>query len=85
MVSGSAMRPGDIVVTSSGKSIEVDNTDAEGRMILADALHFASQRKPNVIIDLATLTGACVVALGEYAAGLFTKNDKLAEQLYISV
>jgi leucyl aminopeptidase len=84
MVSGSAMRPGDIVVTSSGKSIEVDNTDAEGRMILADALHFASQRKPAVIIDLATLTGACVVALGEYAAGLFTKNDKLAEQLYNS-
>ena len=84
MVSGSAMRPGDIVVTSSGKSIEVDNTDAEGRMILADALHFVSQRKPNVIIDLATLTGACVVALGEYAAGLFTKNDKLAEQLYNS-
>jgi len=84
MVSGSAMRPGDIVVTSSGKSIEVDNTDAEGRMILADALHFASQRNPNVIIDLATLTGACVVALGEYAAGLFTKNDKLAEQLYNS-
>ena len=84
MVSGSAMRPGDIVVTSSGKSIEVDNTDAEGRMILADALHFASLRKPNVIIDLATLTGACVVALGEYAAGLFTKNDKLAEQLYNS-
>jgi leucyl aminopeptidase len=84
MVSGSAMRPGDIVITSSGKSIEVDNTDAEGRMILADALHFASQKKPDVIIDLATLTGACVVALGEYAAGLFTKNDKLAEQLYSS-
>lgn len=84
MVSGSAMRPGDIVVTSSGKSIEVDNTDAEGRMILADALHYASLRKPNVIIDLATLTGACVVALGEFVAGLFTKNDKLADQLYRS-
>ncbi len=84
MVSGSAMRPGDIVVTSSGKSIEVDNTDAEGRMILADALHYASKQKPDVIIDLATLTGACVVALGEFVAGLFTKNDKLADQLYKS-
>lgn len=84
MISGNAMRPGDIVVTSSGKSIEVDNTDAEGRMILADALHYASKLKPDVIIDLATLTGACVVALGEFAAGLFTKNDKLAGQLYNS-
>ena len=84
MISGSSMRPGDIVVTASGKSIEVDNTDAEGRMILADALNYASKLKPDVIIDLATLTGACVVALGEFVAGLFTKNDKLASQLYNS-
>ncbi|HKI79062.1 MAG TPA: leucyl aminopeptidase [Ignavibacteriaceae bacterium] len=84
MVSGSAMRPGDVFITASGKSIEVDNTDAEGRMILADALDFASRKKPDVIIDLATLTGACVVALGELAAGLFTKNDKLADQLFKS-
>ncbi len=83
MPSGSSMRPGDIVITSSGKSIEVDNTDAEGRMILSDALNYASQLKPDVIIDLATLTGACVVALGEFVAGLFTKDDKLAEDLYL--
>jgi leucyl aminopeptidase len=82
MVSGSAMRPGDVVTTSNGKSIEIDNTDAEGRMILADALHYASNEKPDIIIDLATLTGACVVALGEFVAGLFTKNEKLADELY---
>lgn len=84
MLSGRAMRPGDIIKTSSGKTIEVDNTDAEGRMILADALHYASQEKPGLIIDLATLTGACVVALGEFVAGLFSKNDKIADQLYKS-
>ncbi|MHB1687780.1 MAG: leucyl aminopeptidase [Ignavibacteriaceae bacterium] len=82
MLSGNSMKPGDIVITSSGKSIEVDNTDAEGRMILADALDYASKQKPDAIIDLATLTGACVVALGEFVAGLFTKDDKLAEDLY---
>lgn len=82
MPSGSSMRPGDIVITSSGKSIEVDDTDAEGRMILSDALHYASGQKPDVIIDLATLTGACVVALGEFVAGLFTKDEKLATELY---
>jgi leucyl aminopeptidase len=81
MPSGKSMKPGDIIITSSGKSIEVDNTDAEGRIILADALHFASNKKPVEIIDLATLTGACVVALGEFAAGLFTKNEKLAKLL----
>ncbi len=82
MVSGKSYRPGDIIITASGKSIEVDNTDAEGRIILADALDYASKSKPDVIIDLATLTGACVVALGEFAAGLFTKDDKLADELY---
>lgn len=82
MVSGKSMRPGDIIITASGKSIEVDNTDAEGRVILSDALDFASRLKPDVIIDLATLTGACVVALGEFAAGLFTKNESLAASLY---
>ncbi len=84
MPSGSSMRPGDIVITASGKSIEVDNTDAEGRMILADALDYASKQSPSEIIDLATLTGACVVALGEYTAGLFTKNDSLAKGLFNS-
>jgi leucyl aminopeptidase len=76
------MRPGDIVVTSSGKTIEVDNTDAEGRMILADALNYAGKMRPDVIIDLATLTSACVVALGEFVAGLFTKNEELSKQLF---
>jgi leucyl aminopeptidase len=84
MVSGEAMRPGDIVTTASGKTIEVDNTDAEGRMILADALDYASKQKPDVIIDFATLTGACVVALAQIAAGLFTKNDELANDLFDS-
>lgn len=82
MLSGSSMRPGDIVVTSSGKTIEVDNTDAEGRMILADALNYASKLNPAAIIDLATLTGACVVALGEFVAGLFTKNEQLSKEFF---
>jgi len=82
MPSGKALKPGDIIRTASGKSIEVDDTDAEGRIILSDALDYASKAKPDVIIDLATLTGAVVVSLGEIVAGLFTKNDKLAEELY---
>ncbi len=84
MLSGSAYRPGDVVITSSGKTIEVDNTDAEGRIILADALDYASKQKPYRIIDLATLTGACVVALGEFTAGLFTKDEKLSSEIYAS-
>jgi len=84
MVSGKSMRPGDIFVTSSGKSIEVDNTDAEGRMILADGLHYASNLKPDLIIDLATLTGACVVALGEFVAGSFTKDESVSKKLFNS-
>jgi leucyl aminopeptidase len=82
MLSGKSMRPGDIVTTSSGKTIEVDDTDAEGRIILADALDYASKQKPDLIIDLATLTGAVVVALGEFVAGVFTKDDKAAEEIY---
>jgi leucyl aminopeptidase len=82
MINGEAMRPSDIVKTASGKTIEVGHTDAEGRMILADALDYASKEKPDEIIDFATLTGACVVALGLNVAGLFTKNDGLAEDLY---
>jgi len=81
MPGGKSYKPGDVIISSSGKSIEVKDTDAEGRIILADALHFASQQKPDEIIDFATLTGACVVALGEIAAGLFTVNDKLADDL----
>lgn len=82
MPSGKAIKPGDIIKTASGKSIEIDNTDAEGRLILADALELAAEEKPDAIIDLATLTGACVVALGEYTAGLFTGSDLLADKLY---
>lgn len=82
MINGEAMRPSDVVRTASGKTIEVGHTDAEGRMILADALDYASKRKPDEIIDFATLTGACVVALGLNAAGLFTKNDGIADELY---
>ena len=84
MINGEAMRPSDVVKTASGKTIEVGHTDAEGRMILADALDYASKQKPDEIIDFATLTGACVVALGLNVAGLFTKNDKLADDLYQS-
>lgn len=81
VISGNAFKPTDIIVTASGKSIEVKDTDAEGRIILSDALDYASKQKPDEIIDFATLTGACVVALGEYAAGVFTKDDLLAKNL----
>ena len=79
--SGSAYKPGDIITMMNGKTVEIVNTDAEGRMILGDALHFASQLKPDHLIDYATLTGACVVALGSEATGLFTNNDELAQKL----
>ena len=81
MVNGSAVHPGDIVQASNGKTIEINNTDAEGRLTLADALTYACKLKPDVIIDLATLTGACVIALGEQIAGLWANNDELAEEL----
>ena len=78
---GAAYKPGDIITMMSGKTVEVVNTDAEGRMILGDALHYASELKPDHLIDYATLTGACVVALGSEASGLFTSNDELARKL----
>jgi len=81
MPGGSAYRPGDVVTTGSGKTIEVINTDAEGRVVLADALHLATLKKPDAIIDMATLTGAIVVALGHDAAGLFCRDDSLRERL----
>ena len=80
-VSGNSYKPGDIIRAYSGKTIEVKDTDAEGRIILADALHYASEQKPDEILDFATLTGAICVALGLFSAGLFTKNDILAEKL----
>ena len=79
---GNAQRPGDIVKSYSGKTIEILNTDAEGRVVLADALTFTEKKfKPKFIIDLATLTGAIIVSLGSEYAGLFSNNDKLSKQL----
>ena len=80
--SGTAYRPGDVVTTASKKTIEVLNTDAEGRVVLADALHYAhTEYEPVAMVDLATLTGACVVALGKAASGLFGNNDRLVEHI----
>lgn len=82
MPGGGAIKPGDVVTAMNGKTIEIVNTDAEGRIVLADALSYADKFiKSDVVIDLATLTGACVVALGEDIAGLFTDNEKLAKGL----
>ena len=82
MVSGNAQRPGDIVKSYSGKTIEVLNTDAEGRLVLADALTFTEKKfRPKFIIDLATLTGAIIVSLGSEYGGLFSNNDKLSNEL----
>jgi leucyl aminopeptidase len=79
--SGTAQKPGDVLRTLSGKTVEVINTDAEGRLVLADCLHYAKRYKPNCVVDLATLTGACVVALGAEAIGLMTKDERLAARL----
>jgi len=79
MASGKSYRPGDIVRSMSGKTIEILNTDAEGRVILADALTYAEKYNPEVVIDIATLTGAAIVALGERASAIFTDDDKLAK------
>ncbi len=81
MPDGKAYRPSDIVRCYNGKTVEILNTDAEGRMILADALAWAAEEKPDDLLDYATLTGACVVALGHYGAGLFTHQDELASEL----
>ncbi len=80
-ISGEAMHTTAVLTTRSGKSIEIEHTDAEGRLILADALTIAGERKPDWIIDAATLTGACVVALGEEIAGLFSTDPKLCQQI----
>ncbi|MEW6062218.1 MAG: leucyl aminopeptidase [Bacteroidota bacterium] len=81
MPSGTAFKPGDIIRHYNGKTSEVDNTDAEGRLILADALSYASQYKPDVVIDLATLTGAVVVALGQYATGMMGNDQTTMDAL----
>ena len=80
-IDGNAYRPSDVITSMSGKTIEVGNTDAEGRLILCDALTYAQRFEPQALLDVATLTGACVVALGKYAAGLMTKHDDLADEL----
>ena len=81
MPSGTATRPGDVVRSMSGKTIEILNTDAEGRLILCDALTYARRYKPAAVVDVATLTGACVIALGHHLTGLMSKDDKLAAEL----
>jgi leucyl aminopeptidase len=81
MPSGTATKPGDVVKSMSGQTIEVLNTDAEGRLILCDALTYAERFKPAAVIDIATLTGACVVALGSVNSGLFSPDDELANEL----
>ena len=81
MVSGTAQRPGDIVKSYSGKTIEILNTDAEGRLVLADALTYTEKFRPKIIVDLATLTGAIIVSLGSEYAGLFSNNDELSKKI----
>jgi len=81
MPSGHASRPGDIVTSMSGQTIEILNTDAEGRLVLCDALTYAARYQPKTVIDIATLTGACIVALGNHAHGLFSNDDAFAREL----
>ena len=81
MPGGSASRPGDVVTTLSGQTVEILNTDAEGRLILCDALAYAARFDPEAVLDIATLTGACVIALGHVASGLFANDQKLADAI----
>lgn len=81
MPAGNANKPGDIVTSMAGLTIEILNTDAEGRLILCDALTYAERYKPSAVVDMATLTGACVVALGHHHSGLFSNNDALAQEI----
>ena len=81
MPSGSSYKPGDILTAKNGKTIEVDNTDAEGRLTLADALCYACELEVDEVIDIATLTGACMVALGTVASGIMGNDDELVSKL----
>jgi leucyl aminopeptidase len=81
MPSGASYRPSDILTMANGKTVEVLNTDAEGRLILCDALTYAERFKPAAVIDIATLTGACIIALGHVCSGLFSPSDRLASEL----
>jgi leucyl aminopeptidase len=81
MPSGTAYRPGDVLTSRLGKTVEVTNTDAEGRLVLGDVLAYAAERKPSAIVDVATLTGACIVALGTHVVGLWSTDDRLADEV----
>jgi leucyl aminopeptidase len=81
MPSGSATKPGDIVRSMSGQTIEILNTDAEGRLILCDALTYVRRFKPAAVVDIATLTGACVIALGHHTSAVMSNDDELAAEL----
>ena len=81
MPDGAAARPGDVVTTLSGQSVEILNTDAEGRLVLCDTLTYVQKYKPAAVVDIATLTGACMVALGSVATGLMTNSQTLADEL----
>ena len=81
MPGGKAVKPGDIATSASGQTVEILNTDAEGRLILCDALHYARRFRPAVVVDVATLTGACVVALGHYHAGVMGNDERLIQEL----
>ena len=80
-IDGNSYRPSDVITSMSGKTIEVGNTDAEGRLILCDALTYAQRFEPQALVDVATLTGACMVALGKFASGLMSRHDDLADEL----
>ena len=81
LINGKAVKPGDVVTSMSGQTIEILNTDAEGRLVLCDALTYAERFKPAAVVDIATLTGACVIALGSVRSGLFSTRPELAEAL----
>jgi leucyl aminopeptidase len=81
MPSGTAYRPGDVLTSRLGKTVEVTNTDAEGRLVLGDVLSYAAERRPSALIDVATLTGACVVALGQHVVGLWSTSDALSDEV----
>ncbi|EQD38294.1 cytosol aminopeptidase, partial [mine drainage metagenome] len=81
MPDGKAVKPGDIITSSSGQTVEILNTDAEGRLVLGDALHYARRFKPAAVVDMATLTGACVIALGHHHSGAFGNDEALVREL----
>jgi leucyl aminopeptidase len=81
MPSGTATRPGDVLTLRSGATVEVHNTDAEGRLVLADALTLATEQRPDLVVDVATLTGACVVALGTRTSGVLGNDDELLDSI----